>query len=161
MVLKDSRIADFTYGDRVKLRVRGLLKFFDTRAVLIHDSEEVVSDKTNPIFYKDIGFRPLTVADIGENLRIRGEIADPPTSANFSEMCLVPDGGDHAACSYECRNDDNCSGYMLVTLDREIVQRDPGLFEVGKSIGVTGPAVNSFGFRLLVARIGQLDFDVE
>ena len=44
LILKDSRIADFTFGDRVRLRVRGVAKQFGTMAVMTFDKEEVVNE---------------------------------------------------------------------------------------------------------------------
>lgn len=156
LVLKDSRIADFTYGDKVKLRVRGLVKFFDTYAVIVSDQEEVI-EKANPVYFKDIGFRGLSDDDIGSNLRVTGRVAGLPNNRNFNELCLVDkDAADDSACDFSCTDNDGCSGYVLVSLDREIGQREPDFFKLGDVMEVTGPSVNSFGNKLLVARLGQL-----
>lgn len=156
LVLKDSRIADFIVGDRVKLRVRGLVKYFDTYAVLVHDEEEVI-EHDNEVYFEDIGFRSLTNADIGFNLRITGRVAGLPNTRNFNELCLVAaDAVDDAACSESCKNDEACGGNLLVSLDREIGQRQSDFFKIGDVMQVTGPAVNSYGYNLLVAQMGQL-----
>lgn len=161
LVLKDSRISDFTYGDKVKLRVRGLVKFFDTYAVLVSDNEEVVG-RGNPVYYKDIEFRDLDDDDIGSNLRLTGRVAGLPTNSNFNELCLVAkDAADDSACDYSCTSADGCSGFVLVSLDREIGQRQSEFFKIGDVMQITGPSVNSFGNKLLVARLGQIKIITE
>lgn len=157
LVLKDSRVADFTFGDRVKIKVHGLLKFFDTYAISVHTDEQIISTG-NPVFYEDIGDRDLTSDDIGKNLRIRREVASVPTNANFNEMCLVPEGEDYIACDPRCVANEQCTGYVLASLDRELGTRNPRPLEEGQVIEMTGPVVNSFGLRLLVSRIGQITF---
>lgn len=161
LVLKDSRIADFTYGDKVKLRVRGLVKFFDTYAVIVSDNEEV-TERANPVYFKEIEFRDLTDDDIGDNLRLTGRVAGLPTNSNFNELCLVAeDAADDSACDYSCTSTDGCSGYVLVSLDREIGQRQTTFFKLGDVMQITGPSVNSFGNKLLVARLGQIKIITE
>ncbi len=156
LVLKDSRVSDFTYGDKVKLRVRGLVKFFDTYAVIVSDNEEVLERK-NPVYFKEIPFRDLTDADIGENLRLTGRVAGLPTNTNFNELCLVAqDAADDSACDYCDSGEGACPGRVLVSLDREIGQRQTDFFKIGDVMQITGPSVNSFGNKLLVARMGQI-----
>jgi hypothetical protein len=41
MVLKDSLIADFSYGDRVRIKVRGVVKQFGQMAVIAHETERI------------------------------------------------------------------------------------------------------------------------
>lgn len=156
LVLKDSRIADFTFGDRVKLKVHGLMKYFDTYAVVVFTDEEVVSEG-GEIFYEKLD-RHLKSDDIGRNVRVLGEIASPPTNSNFNEMCLVPVGEDYSACDPRCVANEQCLGSVVVSVDRELGQRNPSPLEAGKVIEVTGPVVNSFGLRILISRLGQISF---
>lgn len=155
LILKDSRIADFVMGDRVKLKVTGLLKYFDSYAVLTHEDEEVVS-RGHDVYTEFIGDRELSAADIGKTVTVRRELASDATNYNFSEMCLVEIGQPYSACDPSCVANEQCLGSVLVSLDREIEQRDPLVFHQGDILEITGPVVNSFGLRLLVARTGQI-----
>ena len=49
-VLKDSLVADFTYGDRVRIEVRGIVKQFGSMAVLTHETKMIErrTQATNP-----------------------------------------------------------------------------------------------------------------
>lgn len=180
MVFRDSRIADFMMGDRVRIRVRGLFKSFDTRTVLAHDPAEIVSTG-NPIYYEEID-RELDLSDIGKVRRFTGKVAGLPTNSNFNEMCLVrPEDDSDEECAKYCEintaeadclsgvcvpdfngaSSGRCErdgGYWLVSLDREIGQRQPRIIEKGDIIEVTGPIFDSFGIKFLVARWGQFRF---
>ena len=156
LVLKDSRIADFTYGDRVKLKVYGLLKYFDTYAVVTHTDEEVVS-RGNDVYYEELpDDQELISDDVARTFRWTGEVAVEPSNSNFNEICMVEKGGDYTACDPRCVASDMCGGSWLVSIDRELGQRDPMPIHQGQILQVTGPVVNSFGLRFLVARLGQL-----
>lgn len=177
LVLKESRVEDFKMGDRVKLRVRGLMKYFDTKAILVSDQEELVeSDYGVP--YKTIT-GPLSEGDVGQVGRIVGKVGGLPTNTNFNEMCLVGlnDTSDEA-CGKVCRSNNDCAsgtctfatqsalsgiceregGYWLVSLDKEIGQRQPRIIKTGDELEITGPVVNSFGLKMLVLRFGQIKF---
>ncbi len=158
MVLRDSRIAPFTFGDRIRMTVHGATKFFDTRAVNIATDVEVLSSG-NEIYYEepdDSGL--LGLNDIGKVMRIRGEVVVPPTNFNFNQMCLIPEGGDPEKCDPRCVGEPQCRGKILVSVDREIGQRNPAPIEKGDVLEVTGPVINSFGLQVLVMRIGQITF---
>jgi len=175
LILKESRIEDFYMGDRVRLRVRGLMKYFDTVAVLVADEEEIVSTG-NPIYYRNIS-REFTVADANLVHRVTKKIAGVATNQNFNEMCLVDvDNPDLDSCSKPCAFNSDCAsgtcnfpsqnaiagtcqtdeGQWLVSLDREIGQRQPRILRRGGVIQVTGPIVNSFGLKMLISRAGQI-----
>lgn len=182
MVFKDSRIADFQMGDRVRLNVRGLYSSFDTPAVLAHDPAEVL-ESDQPIYYEEVD-RELEITDIGKVKRFTGKVGPGglPTNQNFNEMCLVrPEDDSPERCGKFCTVNtaetacasENCvedfpgagtgrcareDGYWLVSLDREIGQRQPRIIEEGDVIEVTGPVVDSFGLSFLIARWGQLRF---
>lgn len=157
LVLKDSRISDFRMGDRVKLKANSLAYNFGAYAVLGRVDEEVVS-RGHEIHAEYIGDRLLTAEDIGKTVTIRRELATGATNYNFSELCLVPEGTDYSPCDPRCIANEQCLGSLLVSLDREIEQRDPVVLEPGDVLEITGPVTNSFGLRLLVARAGQIQF---
>ncbi len=182
LVFKDSRVADFMMGDRVRLRVRGLFKAFDTTAVLAHDPAEIIETE-QPIYYEEID-RELELSDIGKVLRFTGKVGPGgrPTNQNFNEMCLVrPDDNLDEICGKFCTINtqeadcesnvcvpdfngastgrcERAGGYWLVSLDREIGQRQPRIIEEGDVLQVTGPILDSFGLSFLIARWGQIEF---
>jgi hypothetical protein len=177
LILKESRVEDFNMGDRVRLRVRGLMKYFDTKAVLVYDQEEII-ERDHGVPYRVIT-DPITVDDVGRVGRVTGKVAGLPTNTNFNEMCLVGlDDTSDEACAKACKAHTDClsgtctfptasalsgtcerdGGYWLVSLDKEIGQRQPRIIEVGQKLEITGPVVNSFGLKLLVSRFGQVKF---
>lgn len=163
LVQKDSRIADFRMGDRVKLTVNTVMFNFGAYGVLGRVGESVVS-RDHEIFAEYIGERNLAPTDIGKTVTVRRELASDATNYNFSEMCLIPEGGEAFLCSQACIANEQCTSQtsparpLLVSLDREIEQRDPLVFEIGDVLEITGPVTDSFGLRILVARAGQISF---
>lgn len=165
LVLKDSRIADFTYGQRVRLKVRGLIKFFDTFAVLVHDGAEVIDEEQQSIYYEPGGGpegsleRAFTESgdigsednDIGKVLRIRGRVVQAPTNSNFNEaiLCMLD-----RPCEL---SDGMLDNKWTVSFDRELGLRNVSVAE-GQRVQLTGPVVNSFGVRMIVARLGQIEY---
>lgn len=159
LVLRDGRVADFTFGDRVKLKVHGLMKFFDTYAVVVYTDEEVV-DRGHEVYYRESD-GDLDTTDIGTVVRVKGRVVSAPTNQNFNELCMVPVGGDADGCDPRCLANEQCTDQRdqtIVSIDREIGQREPKPIEKGQILEVTGPVVNSFGLRILVSRLGQLTF---
>lgn len=148
VVLKDSRVSDFTYGARVKMRVLGLVynRFGQAalpfRAVLAHDQQEIISTN-NPIYYEPVN-RNLEVADIGKVVQVKGRIVSEATNSNFNEMKVEALGNPEIT--------------WLVSLDRELGQRSPELC-AGDTVTLTGPVLDSFGLRLVIASRGQIEFD--
>ncbi len=140
-VLRDSRISPFSYGDVVKMRVTGLVKFFDTYAILTHDNLEVVEGEKRAIWFDNTS-GAFTPADYGQVRRIRGEIISEATNNNFNEM--------------EIQSLDDPTVTWLASLDRELGQRRPEL-GVGTRVQLTGPVIDSFGLRMLVASFGQIE----
>jgi hypothetical protein len=159
LVLRDGRVANFTFGDRVRLKVHALMKFFDSYAVVASVDEEVV-ERGGAVYYEEID-RDLNEGDIGKVVRVRRRVVSAPTSANFNEMCMVPINGDDDGCDPRCLDNDQCLAQRqqtVVSIDRELGQRQPEPIEEGQILEVTGPVVNSFGLRILVSRLGQLTF---
>lgn len=156
-ILKDSRVADFDAGDRVSIRVRGVMQEFGAGFVMIWDDETVVS-RDNAIYAEEVG-PTLLPEHIGKVVRIQGRVADPPTSANFNAVCLVPpDAEDNSACDPNCVSSEQCSGYILAAFDREIGQRNPDPIEIGDVIEMRGPVISGFDdLTVLIAEEGQYD----
>src|SRR5690554_5714061 len=142
MILKDSRVADFTFGERVRLRVRGLMKSYDSYAVLTFDKEEVVEPGTKHDIYFEERTVALTNDDIGQVRRVTGTIISEPTSTNFNEMFIRDENGVTYAAS----------------VDRELAQRNIGL-EDGMRVQLTGPVVNSYSsLVVLISSKGQIEW---
>ncbi|MFU8806702.1 MAG: hypothetical protein ACNA8W_23035 [Bradymonadaceae bacterium] len=143
MVLKDSRLAEFDVGDRVRLRVRGMVKFFSTIAVLAYDEEEVINepDARYPIYYEQLQRRFLE-QDIGLVKRVRGRVVLEATNQNFNEMRL--------------ESLDDSSVHWLVTIDRELGTRGvaPALGDV---VELTAPVLDSFGLRMIIGSLGMIE----
>ncbi|WP_133621948.1 hypothetical protein [Bradymonas sediminis] len=141
LILKDSRVTDFTFGQRVRLRVRGLYKSFDSYAVVTFDNEEVVDPGTKHDIYFEEATEALDFDDIGQVRRVRGTIYSEPTSTNFNAMFIRDENGVSYAAS----------------IDRELAQRNIGL-KNGVSVQLTGPVVNSYGdFVVLISSLGQIE----
>ena len=154
LVLRDSRVAKFTYGNRVRLTVRGLMsnRFGEGfRAVLAYDDFEVLPGEDNaddplylsdkyPIHYEEID-RELVGSDIGLVKRFTGVVTREADNNNFSELRLESEDG---------------SKQWVASLDREIALRNPPLF-VGTKVTLTGPVIDSFGLRVLIASYGQIE----
>lgn len=142
LIMRDSRISPFSFGDRVRLRVKGIMRYFDYSAVIAFDDIEVVetAEKT-PIYYKPVN-GALDPADAGEVVRLVGRITSESTNNNFNELQMESLDGEHV---------------YLASLDRELGQRRPDL-KVGYTIELTGPVINSFGLRLLISSYGQIRY---
>lgn len=156
-ILKDTRIADFDVGDRVSVRVRGVMQEFGAGFVMIWDDETVIS-RDNEVYAQEAG--PLLVADdLGKVVKIRGKVADPPTSSNFNAVCLIPpDSDDVTPCDPRCVGTEGCDGYILAAFDREIGQRNPDPIETGDIIELRGPVISGFDdLTVLIAEEGQYD----
>src|SRR5690554_1150731 len=142
MILKDSRVADFTFGERVRLRVRGLMKSYDSYAVLTFDKEEVVEPGSKYDIYYEERTEALTNDDIGQVRRVSGTIISEPTNTNFNEMFIRDDNGVVYAAS----------------VDRELAQRNIALHN-GLRVQLTGPVINSYSsLVVLVSSLGQIEW---
>lgn len=142
MILKDSRVADFTFGERVRLRVRGLMRSYDSYAVLTFDQEEVVNPGTKYDIYYEERSERLTNDDIGQVRRVSGTIVSEPTNTNFNEMFIRDDNGVVYAAS----------------VDRELAQRNIPL-KNGLRVQLTGPVINSYSsLVVLISSLGQIEW---
>ena len=141
-VMRDSRIAPFTFGDRVRMRVVGLTKIFDYHAVMSFDQLEVVTGPQGrePIYVQPIE-RALRDSDQAQVMQVVGRVSSEATNNNFNEMRL--------------RSLDD-SVEWIVSLDREVGQRNPD-WRLGDVLKVTGPVINSFGLKIIVMSYGQVE----
>jgi hypothetical protein len=165
-ILKDTEIADFDVGDRVRLRVLGVQKSFDAVNVIAFDNEEVVAEAgeqgapgvpyqtADKQFYREFGCRPdsLTTSqpqDFGKNFRISGRICQPPTNRNFGQMTIQQ--GD-AQCDETVRT----SWDVALTADLNRRALD---IKRNDLVTVTGPVYGScnfgIGLEMLVTTPGQ------
>ncbi|MCA9538630.1 MAG: hypothetical protein KC620_07060 [Myxococcales bacterium] len=116
VVLRNSRVAWFTAGDRVRLTVRGLMYTFrspTTRVVLVADVERLdppSADAAHTVLYDRLT-APFDIDDITEIRRVEGVIIQSPTNANFGTMRVaskaIPDveddGSADPVCTANCR----------------------------------------------------------
>lgn len=164
-VLKDTEIADFDVGDRVRLRVLGVQRSFDTFNVIAFDNEEVVAEAGEQgapgVPYKTATRRFSDEIDCppprqfeakpkyyGESFRISGRICQEPTNRNFGQMTVQK--GD-ASCG--ASNRPNWDVSLTADLNRRAL-------ELNKNdlVTVTGPvygACGDFGLQMLVTSPGQ------
>jgi hypothetical protein len=95
LVLRLGRTNNFSFGDRVRLTVYGIMRTFsqepDTRAVLSYDLEKISEDSAEqdePVLFEttadSFGREDVTVVR-----RVEGYVVQPPTNRNFNEMLLA------------------------------------------------------------------------
>lgn len=135
-VVGDSKVAHFDAGDRVKIRVRGVLTNFGMNMVYVHDVLEIHREG-RPIFYREVD-RPLGPQDIGETRRVRGTVVNRPDT--FGAFFV-----------------ETASGARIeANLDAELNRRRVHP-PVGSTLCVTGPVQFSFSsYSIPIMRIGQL-----
>jgi hypothetical protein len=127
LVLRLGRTNNFSFGDRVRLTVYGVMLTFsqqaDTRAVLSYDLEKISEDspeQDEPVLFERTS-DSFGSDDVTEVRRIEGYVAQPPTNRNFNEMLVadipVPDANepfpadptrDQSDCVLGCEN--TCRG---------------------------------------------------
>jgi hypothetical protein len=145
MVYKDSRVADFTFGDQVSIRVRGLSaqNFSSMPAgvtgVIAYDKEDVVGQSL-PIYYEETD-ENFTADDVAQVRRIRGEVVMEPSNTNFNSMTLASL---------------NTDAEWAVSLDRELTRRSY-TFEEGEVVELTGVVADNFGLTMLIYSLGQIE----
>jgi hypothetical protein len=143
-VLKDSRVAEFDVGDRVSLRVRGVGRHFGTVAVTVFDNEEVLNerDERYAVYYEEIDREFDVEIDNYEVRRITGVVVSEATNQNFNEMLV--------------QSIDDPDVEWFVSIDRELGTRGVAP-PLGSLVELTGPVVDSFELRMLIATLGQIN----
>ena len=156
-VFKDSRVAEFDVGDRVRLRVRGVTRTFGTTAIIAFDEEEVLNerDEREAVYYQPIvdeegndrqllgeqDVDDFPEADTYTVRRMVGEVIVEATNQNFNEM--------------QVRSVDNPDVEWFASLDREIGNRGVAPPE-GSIVELTGPILDSFEMRMVIGSLGQM-----
>ena len=94
MVLRDSRIAAFTAGDRVRMRVNSVTYTYidpTTRTVLSADVE--LLDPPGAVYERVVYYEAQTesfsIVDVTQTKRITGWVAQAPSNKNFSTMIIA------------------------------------------------------------------------
>ena len=144
-VLKNSRIGEFDVGDRVRLRVRAIKREFSMQAVLTFDNEEALTtpDDRYPVYYEEIE-RPFEEdLDVYQVRRISGEVVQAATNQNFNEMIL--------------RSTEDPDVEWIVSFDRELGTRGVTPPQ-GSMVQLTGPVMESFGMRMIIASLGKIEY---
>ncbi len=116
MVLRDSRIAPFTAGDRLRLLVHSAMYTFSdptTRTIASAEIERLspAGSSTERVIYYDRQEGPFTIDDITETRQLVGYVAQEPSNKNFSTMIMtdqrleIPPGGaasSEPSCLVDC-----------------------------------------------------------
>lgn len=135
-VVGDSKVAHFDVGDRVKLRVRGVLTNFGQDMIYVHDVLEIHRE-ARPIYYQQVD-RALDERDMGQTRRVRGVVTSRPDT--FGDFTVQTESG----------------ARVNVSLDAELNRRrvHPPL---DSTLCVTGPVQFSFSqYSIPIMRIGQI-----
>jgi hypothetical protein len=196
VVMRDSRVAIFSVGDRVRLTVTATMFTYrepQTRAILAADIERL--DPPSADMDRAILYSGQTDAFDGEDVartrRIEGYVVESPTNLNYGAMIIGSsfpgepgeaeiDPVCESICMGRCQR--NCGVNACETticpalcrdgatdvdpdavptcwetnLDAELVRRGIGP-QVGAHVAVTGPVVDSFGLKIWIQRIGQIE----
>jgi hypothetical protein len=207
VVLRDSRVAWFQAGDRIRLTVDAAIYTFtgpETRSVLTATVEPLFQSDNieDRVIYYTRQTDPFSLVDITETRRIEGLVAQAPTNKNFSTMILsdrpLPQRGNGEVnevcmvrCAPECAEkyckvrdstlcreqicpalcenapndlftseDDEAEALIPIcweaNLDVELARRGY-TYAIGSRLAVTGPVVESFGLKIWVMRLGQVE----
>lgn len=153
VVLRDSRVAPFSFGDRIRLRVDGIMLTFgletDTRAVLI-SSYEVLNDPPprgdgiaapGTVLYEPVD-RPFGDEDITRVREITGWVFQQPTNDNFNSMIITerevsapaasPLEGEELTCVRSCQlpcRSECVAGSVCEAMCRNICEDNANVFD--------------------------------
>lgn len=152
MILHDARMATFDAGATITLRVRSVSRTFDNNLVYSHEVLNVDRDPV-PVRYVESN-RPFEAADVGRVQRVTGTILAEPDG--FGTFYVEPDGAEEP-CIPPASDEDVPVGCAIIGLSTELNRR-PIEFPAGSRIIATGPIVSSFGYKLVVTRLGQIEF---
>lgn len=97
VVLRDSRVAPYSYGDRVRVTVKAMMFTFgrdvDTRAILVSDIElaepKIVDGRVDKTILFEKKVEPLGFDDASMVRQIEGYVHERPTNRNFGSMVLA------------------------------------------------------------------------
>ncbi|MCA9545405.1 MAG: hypothetical protein KC613_13470 [Myxococcales bacterium] len=147
-VLRDARTEPFTFGDRLRMKVRALMQAFGdegARYILVAEVEKlpvplVDGQPDRPVLFERMGEAdgPFQIADIGRVVRVEGYVITSPTNDNFNDLVIssqpIPEGGSRAtadgvclelcngACGARCSTEDNA--YCVDTVCPSLCQAE-------------------------------------
>ena len=113
--------------------------------MLAYDEQEILTfseDQKDKEIYYEVTNSNFAVTDLGKVKRITGRIVSEATNNNFNELIL--------------ENPNDPSVRWFISVDRELGLRPNTYNEMGNLITLTGPVLDSFGFRMIVASLGQI-----
>ncbi|MFT6400290.1 MAG: hypothetical protein ACJAYU_005061 [Bradymonadia bacterium] len=92
IVLRDSRVAPYTFGDRVRLTVDAVTLTFnsdaDTRAILVAAVERIPEETGQDVLYRN-ATEPFTTEYVGQVKQVEGFVHVEPTNLNFNSMVMT------------------------------------------------------------------------
>jgi hypothetical protein len=158
-VLRDSKVATFTLGARVRLNVRGVRRRYAEDMIYVA-AAEVVDPGPIPLHFEVVERRVLEAGDVGRVARIQGTVVGAPST--FGEVLLQPDD-----LPGQCAPDDafTRASCLVVELDTELNRRGV-TFEPGDRLQVTAPVAPATFFSpsgistfygVYVTRLGQIE----
>ena len=151
LVLNNSRAAMFDAGDVVTMRVDSVSRSFENNLVYGHELLDV-QRLGLPVRYteKQAAF---DATDLGRVRRVTGVLMGEPDG--FGTMYVQPDGVD-TTCVPPASDEDTSVDCAVLTLSTELNRR-PIVLSAGQHVRATGPVVSSFGYKLVLTRLGQLE----
>ena len=148
-VLFDSRVAPFTVGDKVRLKVRAVRsnhwssggEYIGAQDMIYaHDIVSVERDGA-AIHYTEVD-GDLTTEHINRVVRASGTIVD--IDENFNNYTIETPSG----------------GRVVYALGLDLGRRPSAQAELGDTVTATGPVLLSYGiFTVSIAQVGQLDIE--
>ncbi len=94
IVLRDARVAQYTFGDRVRLTVEAVTLTFnsdaDTRAILVADVERIAEEGGQDVLFETTT-EPFTTEHVGQVKQVEGFVHVEPTNLNFNSMVMTTD----------------------------------------------------------------------
>ncbi len=157
-VLRDSKVAAFDIGAKVKLEVRGVRRRYGVDMIYVARQLEVDTGPY-PVSFETRS-RPLTEADQSRVVRVRGTVVTEPTT--FGEQLIQIEGWEGTCAPDDENTRAEC---LVVQMDQELGRRGVAL-PVGSYVQLTAPVVSATYFApagifpfygLYLTRVGQID----
>ncbi len=173
-VMKNSRIAEFDVGDRVRLRVRGVTREHSTVAILAFDQEEALTTPETrvPVYYQalerefiseedEMDARELLAESLGQEELTQEQIDEQITPADTYEVRrirgeVIVEATNQNFNEMVVQSDEDPDVEWLVSLDRELGTRGVGPKE-GDLVELTGPVIDSFDMRMVIGSLGKIE----
>ncbi len=151
-VLYDSRIARFSVGDIVTMKVRAVRTSYDLDIVYAHDILEV-EYADSAVHYEEVTEGELSADMVPRVHRVTGDIV---AYDDWTETC---------GSEYEVGNAEQFGEFLLQADDGTCHSFSLGLelgrrgatWAGGTRLAVTGPVLDSFGIKIIVETLGQIE----